>query len=123
MDRILMRSRYEKWEIELNDTLAAYNLYEAMPIEREINVWGGEIYFPVPVNCELENGRKIMEESEVGFWPEGNALCLFFGRTPVSSTPKPEAITPVTPVGRVIGNVEALADLPDRTRVTLERLE
>lgn len=123
MERILMRTRYEQWEIELNDTLTAWKIFESLPLEREINVWGGEIYFPVPVNVELENGRKILEEGEVAFWPEGNALCLFFGRTPVSSTSKPEAFSAVTPVGRILGSIAALAKLPDKTSVTLERVE
>ncbi|MCX6650264.1 MAG: cyclophilin-like fold protein [Methanomassiliicoccales archaeon] len=123
MERILMRTRYERWEIELNDTVAAWKINESLPLEREINVWGGEIYFTVPVSNPLENGKKILEEGEVAFWPEGNALCFFFGRTPVSSTSKPEAFSPVTPVGRVLNNVSALAELPDRTRVTLERAD
>jgi len=59
----------------------------------------------------------------VAFWPEGNALCLFFGPTPVSSTERPEAFSPVTPVGRVLGNVAALGELSDRTGVVLERPE
>lgn len=123
MDRILLRTRYDRWEIELNDTLAAFKLYEALPLEREINVWGGEIYFPVPVDCELENGRKVLEVGEVAYWPEGNAFCIFFDRTPVSTTSKPEAYSPVTPLGRVLGDVSGMADLADRTRVTLERVE
>lgn len=122
MDRILMRTRYERWEIELNDTLAAFKLYGALPLEREINVWGGELYFSVPVDCELENGKKIMEVGEVAFWPEGNAFCVFFGKTPASTTSKPEAYSKVTPIGHVLGDVSAMADLPDRTRVTLEPL-
>jgi len=61
MERILMRTRYEQWEIELNDTLTAWKILESLPLEREINVWGGELYFPIPVSNELENGRKIME--------------------------------------------------------------
>lgn len=121
MERILMRTRYDEWEIELNDTVTAWKVYESLPLEREINVWGGEFYFPIPVSHPLEGGRKVMEVGEVGFWPEGNALCFFFGPTPVSSTSKPEAYSPVTPVGKVLGNALALADLPDKTAVTLER--
>lgn len=123
MERILMRTRYEQWEIELNDTISAWKIFESLPLEREINVWGGELYFAVPVSAQLENGRKILDEGEVAFWPEGNAFCIFFGRTPVSSTSKPEAFSPVTPVGRILGNLAALAELPDKTAVTLERVE
>lgn len=123
MDKILMSTRYERWEIELNDSLTSWKIFESLPLEREINVWGGEFFFSVPVKAELENGKKVMEVGEVAFWPEGNALCFFFGPTPVSKTKSPEAYSPVTPVGRVLGNIEALAELPDKTLVTLERVE
>jgi len=123
MDIILMRSRYHEWEIELNDTLAAFKLYEVLPLEREVNVWGGELYFSVPVECELENGRKIMDVGEVAFWPDGNAFCIFFGPTPVSSGSRPEAYSPVTPMGVIKGDLEALASMSDRTQVTLLRKE
>ncbi len=122
MGSILLRTRYEQWEIELNDSLTALKIFESLPLEREINMWGGEFYFPVPVNAELENGKKILERGEVAFWPEGNALCVFFGRTPVSSTSRPEAFSPVTPVGRVLGDLKGLAKLSDRTQVILEPL-
>ena len=118
-----MSTRYERWEIELNDSLTSWKIFESLPLEREINVWGGEFFFSVPVKAELDNGKKVMEVGEVAFWPEGNALCFFFGPTPVSKTNSPEAYSPVTPVGRVLGNIEALAELPDKTLVTLERVE
>ena len=121
MERILMRTRYEQFEIELNDSLTAWKIYESLPLEREINVWGGEFYFAIPVSGELENGKKILDEGEVAFWPEGDALCFFFGRTPVSTTSRPEAFSPVSPVGRVLGDLKGLAELSDKTAVTLER--
>ena len=123
MERIIMRTRYDRWEIELNDSLTAWKVFESLPLERDINVWGGEFFFAVPVNAELENGKKTMDVGEVAFWPDGNALCFFFGPTPVSKTKSPEAYSLATPVGRVLGNIEALAELPDRTSVTLERAD
>ena len=70
---------------------------------------------------QLENGRKEMEVGEVAYWPQGKAFCLFFGPTPVSKGERPEAFSPVTPLGRVVGDVETLKWLGDRTRVRLER--
>jgi hypothetical protein len=115
-----MRTRYDEFVIELNDSTTADGLYLALPLEREINVWGGEIYFEIPVHDKLERGKKIMEVGEVAYWPEGNAFCIFFGRTPASAGEAPEAYSPVTPLGKVISNLEKLEELADRTTITLD---
>jgi hypothetical protein len=115
-----MRTRYDQFEIELNDSTTADALFLALPLEREINVWGGEIYFEIPVHDKLEKGRKIMEVGEVAYWPEGEAFCIFFGRTPASTGEAPEAYTAVTPLGKVVTNLEKLEELADRTSITLD---
>ncbi len=122
MNKIVMRTRYDSFEIELNDSDTANALYLALPLEREMNVWGGEIYFEVPVDQPLQDGRKVMERGEVAYWPEGSAFCIFFGPTPVSKGKAPEAYTPVTPLGRVVTNLERLEHLSDRGVVVLEVL-
>ena len=118
--KIVMRTRYEEFVIELNDSTTADALYLALPLEREINVWGGEMYFEVPVHDKLDNGRKVMEVGEVAFWPEGEAFCIFFGRTPASKGEAPEAYSPVTPLGKVVTNLDKLEELADRTTITLD---
>ena len=118
--KIVMRTRYDEFVIELNDSTTADALYLALPLEREINVWGGEMYFEVPVHDKLDNGRKVMEVGEVAFWPEGEAFCIFFGRTPASKGDAPEAYSPVTPLGKVVTNLDKLEELADRTTITLD---
>ena len=118
--KIVMRTRYDEFVIELNDSTTADALYLALPLEREINVWGGEMYFEVPVHDKLDNGRKVMEVGEVAFWPEGEAFCIFFGRTPASKGEAPEAYSPVTPLGKVVTNLDKLEELADRTTITLD---
>jgi uncharacterized protein len=115
-----MRTRYEEFQIELNDSTTADAVYLALPLEREINVWGGEIYFEIPVHDKLARGKKIMDLGEVAFWPEGEALCIFFGRTPASKGDAPEAYTQVTPIGKVITNLDKLEELADKTTITLD---
>ncbi len=120
-NRIIMKAPEMDFTIELNDSATADAIYLALPIEEYINVWGDEIYFEIPVEMKLEHGRKVMEVGDVAYWPQGKAFCLFFGPTPVSKGPKPEAYSPVTPLGRVVNDVEALKGLGDRTRVRLEQ--
>ena len=118
---IVMKTPERDFSIELNDSATADAIYLALPIEEYINVWGEEIYFEIPVEMKLENGRREMEVGEVAYWPQGKAFCLFFGPTPVSKGAKPEAYSPVTPLGKVLNDVDALKGLGDRTRVRLER--
>jgi hypothetical protein len=117
---IVMRTRYDEFKIELNDSTTADELYLALPLEREINVWGGEIYFEIPVKGKLAHGRKRMDVGEVAYWPEGQAFCIFFGRTPASTGEAPEAYSPVTPLGRVVSNLDKLEELADKTTITLD---
>ena len=118
---IVMKTPERDFSIELNESATADAIYLALPIEEYINVWGEEIYFEIPVEMKLENGRKEMEVGEVAYWPQGKAFCLFFGPTPVSKGAKPEAYSPVTPLGKVLNDVDALKGLGDRTKVRLER--
>ena len=120
MTKIVMRTRYDEFVIKLNDSITADALFLTLPLERDINVWGGEIFFEVPVHQGLDSGRKVMEVGEVAYWPEGEAFCIFFGRTPASKGDAPEAYSPVTPLGRVITNLERLEELADRTSITLD---
>lgn len=56
---------------------------------------------------------------DVGYWPSGNALCLFFGPTPASVDEKPKAASPVTVVGRIVEGLDSakLVRSTERLRV------
>jgi hypothetical protein len=119
--RFLMKTAVADVLVELNESSTADAVWLALPFETYVNVWGEEIYFEIPVDMRLENGRKPMSIGEVAYWPEGKALCFFFGRTPVSTGPEPVAISPVTPIGKVIENLEGLKAIGDRMRASLDR--
>ncbi len=119
--RFLMKTSAADVIVELNDSHTADAIYLALPLETYVNVWGEEIYFEIPVDMKLEDGKKVMEVGDVAYWPEGKALCFFFGPTPVSTGPEPVAISPVTPVGRVVENLEGLRAIGDRMKASLDR--
>jgi hypothetical protein len=120
-NRIVLKTPLREFTIELNDSATAEAIYLALPLEAYVNVWGEEIYFAIPVHMKLENGKTVMEVGEVAYWPQGDAFCVFFGPTPVSKGPKPEAYSMVTPIGMVTADVEAFKEIGDRTLIRLER--
>ena len=120
-NRILLLIGKHDFEVELNDTDTANAIWLAVPFEATTNAWGEEIYFEIPVDTALENGRKVMEPGEVAYWPKGRALCIFYGPTPASKGPKPEAISEVTPVGRLVGDPRRFEAVGDRMKVLVRR--
>jgi hypothetical protein len=89
-------------EAELNDTDTANKILDSLPIEGTISRWGEEIYFSIPVEGSLEDGIEVLEIGDIAFWPPGNAFCIFFGPTPVSTDEKPRAAGPVTVIGNIL---------------------
>ncbi|MHC4982857.1 MAG: cyclophilin-like fold protein [Planctomycetota bacterium] len=106
---------------ELNDSPCAAAIYKVMPIEAAANTWGEEVYFDIGVEFGLaDDAREDMDVGEIGYWPSGNAFCIFFGRTPASGpNGKPRAASAVNPVGRVLGDAKALASVRSGRKVTL----
>jgi hypothetical protein len=119
--RVLLRIGPHDFEVELNDSDTAYAIWLALPFEAYTNAWGDEIYFEIPVKMKLENGRRILKPGEVAYWPEGQAMCVFFGPTPISKGADAEAIADVTPVGNLIGDPRAFEVVGDCMKVTVKK--
>ena len=96
-------------ELREDETPTVERLRGAVPFRAEVNRWGDEVYFETPVSAQLESdSRAEMDVGDVAFWPDGNALAIFFGRTPVSKDDKPRAYSPCNIVGSVRGDVSSL---------------
>lgn len=107
---------------ELNDTKTADAIYEALPLTGSINVWGEELYFMIPIDVELENeAREEVEIGDLAYWPSGPAFCAFFGRTPVSTSDKPRAYSPVNVFGRIVGDTEPLKTVRDGESILVDK--
>ncbi len=97
-------------KVQLNETKTAKELLEILPISSNVNTWGDEIYFSIPLKADIENGIEEVDIGTVAFWPPGSALCIFFGKTPASQGNKPQAASPITVIGNII-NIEIIREL------------
>ena len=105
MNKITISAGGIKLEAELNDSPTSLEIRDALPITGVANLWGDEIYFEIPVEIPQEpDARQDMEVGELGYWPVGHAFCIFFGPTPVSTSGKPRAYSPVNVLGKVLGD-------------------
>jgi len=110
-------------EAELNDTKTAQAICEALPVKGRVNLWGDEIYFSIPFSLGLEAGQELVSTGDLGYWPEGNAFCIFFGPTPVSQGDEIRPASPVTVFGKVIGDTTVFKKVAEGTEITIRSRE
>ena len=121
-EKVIIKAGEEIVEAELNDGPSAKAIIGALDISGNAQRWGGEIYFSIPVSCELEDdSRDVLEAGELAYWPPGKAFCIFFGSTPASQNNEIRAASAVNIVGKLTGDFSALWDVPDGAQVHIER--
>lgn len=110
-------------EGELNDTPCARAILDALPIEATARTWGDEIYFDIGVSCDLAaDAREDVAVGELAYWPAGTAFCIFLGRTPTSGPDgRPRAASSVNPIGKLLGDPQALKQVHAGNKVALSK--
>ncbi len=120
MKRILIKAGDVELEAELNDTRTAQAILKVLPLKAKANTWGDEIYFPIPLKLEIEDGKEVVQLGDLGYWSEGHCFCIFFGPTPASQGNEIRPASPVTVFGKVIGDLKVLKQVASGTKISVE---
>jgi uncharacterized protein len=106
---------------ELFDTDCAKAIIAKLPLETTPDVWGNEFYFTIPVNMGSDKTATTkVKVGDIGYWPPGSALAIFFGPTPMSTGLDPVPASKVNIVGRIIGDATVLRKAKDIGKIRLE---
>jgi len=101
MPEIIISFKDKKIKATLNESETAKKIFNALPLKITANLWGDEIYSKIPVKTGLEkNAAEEVEPGTLAYWPPGQAICIFFGKTPASTSEKPRAASKVNLIGK-----------------------
>ncbi len=99
-------------------------VWNCLPLHASVHTWGDEIYISIPVQVDLDaDAQEVVEIGDMGYWPSGAALCIFFGPTPVS---RPGEIRPASAVnvfGKVTGDTERFKKIADGSAITITKAQ
>lgn len=120
--RAKIKSGSATWFAAINNTATGRLIYESLPMKGRASRWGGEIYFSIPVVADLEPGAsEEVAKGDLGYWPTGQAFCIFFGRTPASRGDEIRAASAVNVFGRVESDLDELNQVADGAEIVIER--
>ena len=108
-----------KVRAEIDDSKTADTIWKAVPIKGTANLWGDEIYFEIPVDLELENGKEIVSAGDLGYWPSGSCFCIFFGPTPMSKGSEIRPASAVNVFGKVIGDAKIFKQVKEGNSIVI----
>jgi hypothetical protein len=122
-----MRIRFEmggvSLEAELLDTPTAKAIAAKLPIHSQAMTWGEEVYFEIPVTAAREKDAKaVVTPGEIAYWPDGHAIAIGFGRTPISQGDETRLASPCNIWAKALGDVKTLKAVRAGAKIAVKKL-
>lgn len=87
-------------------------IMRSLPLDGNAHFMGQNIvYFETKVNSGIERQKKEFKKGDIAFTPAGSSICLFVSDVVTSK--------PLTPIGKILTNVDALKDVKSGDVISL----
>ena len=90
-------------------------ILRSIPLDGNAHLMGQNIvYFETKVNSGVERQKKEFKKGDIAFTPVGSSICLFTADVITSK--------PMTPIGKILTNVDSLKDVKSGDVISLYQL-
>jgi hypothetical protein len=87
-------------------------IMRSLPFDGNAHFMGQNIvYFETKVNSGVERQKKEFKKGDIAFTPAGSSVCLFVSDVVTSK--------PMTPIGKILTNVDSLKDVTSGDVISL----
>jgi hypothetical protein len=127
-EEMKMRIRFDfgslTLDAELLNTATAKAIAQALPIEATALTWGEEVYFEIPVKVAREkDARAVVTPGEIAYWPDGHAIAIGYGRTPISKADETRLASPCNIWAKALGDVKTLGKVKGAAKIKVTALD
>lgn len=120
MRDILIRVGDVAIRARLLETTTADRIWAALPIYSRAQTWGREVYFATSLAVQREaDARDVIEAGEIVFWPDGDAIAIGFGPTPISRNGEIRLASPCNVWAHALDDVRTLKSVHAGERIAV----
>ncbi|UCH12744.1 MAG: hypothetical protein JSW18_02030 [Candidatus Omnitrophota bacterium] len=101
-------------ELDNRNPQIAEKIYEKLPIEGITKLWQEEVYFETSLKLNYENKSSTSCKGDLSYWPPGQAICIFFGK----SGPYSE----VNHIGKIIQNLDIFLKVKEGDKIVVKKV-
>lgn len=107
----------------LNQSSTSDLIWDLLPIEEPASIWGDEIYFRTSIEADEDDAQEVVDIGDIGYWPPGSAICLFFGLTPASNGNEIRPASAVNLVGKIQGDSTKLKKVNSGDTIIIKKVD
>ncbi len=123
MPEIVIKSGGIEIVCRTRPTRTAQAILDALPLRGDAMTWGDEVYFATGLDLAAEDdARALVDPGEIAFWPEGKAVAIGFGPTPISAPGEVRLAAPCNIWADAKGDVTGLTDVRAGDDIVIERI-
>lgn len=102
---------YGQFCVNLEDNEITKKIWESLPVGYRLCYWGDSLWIQLPLEISQEPKEIDVEAGDVVYWPTGQQIHIYYGKTPISKGDNPELFGPAFNLGKLVEDPNSFKEL------------